>query len=163
MPAAIVPVRLGKLAAGSGGTCWGNFMNISSHALLLFAAGVPVVHGYETTEDWNILIMERLGPSLEDLFTYCRRQFSMKTVLMIADQMVRSACKNELLDDASENTSALGGLIRMLARDDCRAFKACHLAYITRPVSSLDLCSATLGSATLGSATLDMKCCPMYG
>jgi hypothetical protein len=157
MPVAILPVRLGKLAACSGGTCWRNFMNISSHELLLFAAGVPVVHGYETTEDWNILIMERLGPSLEDLFTYCRRQFSMKTVLMIADQLVRTACKNELLDDASENTSALGGSIRMLAHDDLQAFKACHLAYMTCPVSSSTLCSSTLGSATL-----DMKCCPMY-
>jgi serine/threonine protein kinase len=32
--------------------------------------------------------MDLLGPSLEDLFNYCNRKFSIKTVIQLFDQMI---------------------------------------------------------------------------
>jgi serine/threonine protein kinase len=34
------------------------------------------------------MVMDLLGPCLEDLFKYCRRKFTVKTSLMLADQMI---------------------------------------------------------------------------
>ena len=48
---------------------------------------VLCIRWYGTEKDYNVLVMDLLGPSLEDLFTFCSRRFTMKTVLMLADQV----------------------------------------------------------------------------
>lgn len=58
------------------------------YQILQGGPGIPDFIWFGSEGNFNILITELLGPSLEDLFNYCQRKFSIKTVLMIAEQMI---------------------------------------------------------------------------
>jgi len=56
---------------------------------LIYKAGIPNIIWFGVEGDYNVMVMELLGPSLEDLFTFCGRKFSLKTVCILGDQMVQ--------------------------------------------------------------------------
>ncbi|XP_058213642.1 casein kinase 1-like protein 1 [Rhododendron vialii] len=70
----------------------------TKHAQLLYESrlyrvlqrgtGIPNMRWFGVEGDYNVLVMDLLGHSLEDLFNLCSRKFSLKTVLMLADQMI---------------------------------------------------------------------------
>ncbi|KAI4344535.1 hypothetical protein L6164_011750 [Bauhinia variegata] len=58
------------------------------YRILQGGTGIPNVKWFGVEGDYNVLVMDLLGPSLEDLFNFCSRKLSLKTVLMLADQMI---------------------------------------------------------------------------
>lgn len=51
--------------------------------------GIPALHLWTVHGDYRCMVMDLLGPSLEELFAECHHRFSLKTVLMIADQVLQ--------------------------------------------------------------------------
>ena len=58
------------------------------YRLMQGGVGIPLIKWCGAEGDYNVLVMDLLGPSLEDLFNFCSRKFSLKTVLLLSDQMV---------------------------------------------------------------------------
>ncbi|KAF2314732.1 hypothetical protein GH714_030235 [Hevea brasiliensis] len=58
------------------------------YMLLQGGTGIPHLKWFGVEADYNVMVIDLLGPSLEDLFNYCNRKFTLKTVLMLADQLI---------------------------------------------------------------------------
>ncbi|CAE6504585.1 unnamed protein product [Rhizoctonia solani] len=59
-----------------------------SYRILAGCPGIPQIYHFGQEGLHNILVIDLLGPSLEDLFDMCGRKFSIKTVCMTAKQML---------------------------------------------------------------------------
>ena len=51
--------------------------------------GIPKVYQYGKVKGYNILVMELLGKSLNELFNQMNRRFSLQTVCILANDMIR--------------------------------------------------------------------------
>ncbi|XP_057438531.1 casein kinase 1-like protein 6 [Lotus japonicus] len=58
------------------------------YMLLQGGTGIPHLKWFGVEGDYNIMAIDLLGPSLEDLFNYCNRKLTLKSVLMLADQLI---------------------------------------------------------------------------
>ena len=58
------------------------------YRILAGGVGIPNIKWHGVEGDYNVMVIDLLGKSLEELFIYCQRKFSLKTVLMIADQLL---------------------------------------------------------------------------
>ena len=64
------------------------FYESKLYAILAGGRGVPRLHWFGQDERYNIMVCDLLGDSLEDLLCQFNRKFSLKTVLLLADQMI---------------------------------------------------------------------------
>ncbi|KAJ3218744.1 casein kinase I [Dinochytrium kinnereticum] len=87
-----------------------------TYKILANSVGIPSVYYYGQEGLHNILCIDLLGPSLEDMFDLCNRKFSIKTVCMAAKQMITRVQqiheKNLIYRDIKPDNFLIGRLPR---------------------------------------------------
>ena len=61
---------------------------LKGKGIILLFLGIPTYFWSGTCGDYNVMIIDLLGPSMEDLLNYCNRSFSLVTTIIIAEQMI---------------------------------------------------------------------------
>ncbi|XP_070026809.1 casein kinase 1-like protein 1 isoform X2 [Nicotiana sylvestris] len=82
------------------------------YRVLQGGTGIPNARWFGVEGDYNVLVMDLLGPNLEVLLNFCSRKLSLKTVLMLADQMINCVefihCKSFLHRDIKPDNFLMG-------------------------------------------------------
>ncbi|GMP99354.1 hypothetical protein CsSME_00046853 [Camellia sinensis var. sinensis] len=55
--------------------------------MILQGGRIPNLKWFGLEAEYNVMVIDLLGPSMEDLFNYCNRKFTLKTALMLAAQL----------------------------------------------------------------------------
>jgi casein kinase I family protein HRR25 len=55
---------------------------------LVGGVGIPSVRWFGTEGSYNAMVLDLLGPSLKTLLNLCNRKFSLKTILLLFDQVL---------------------------------------------------------------------------
>jgi casein kinase I family protein HRR25 len=101
--------------------------------------GVPSVHWFGKQDSNNVMVFDLLGPSLHDLLDSCGGRFSLKTVLLLADQMINRLewlhSRNFLHRDIKPDNFAVGigdkaNVIHLIDFGLCKKFRDQTLAHI---------------------------------
>lgn len=104
-----------------------------TYKLMQGATGVPQVHHFGQEGLHNVLVLDLLGPSLEDLFDICHRRFSIKTTCMVAKQMIARVegihNRNMIYRDIKPDNFLVGRL------DDVRGYVPSYTAAMFSPLT----------------------------
>lgn len=68
------------------------------YRILAGGIGIPSLHWFGRESNYYAMVIDRLGPSLQDLLNQCSGRFSLKTVLLLARQLVRDSIVLNWLD-----------------------------------------------------------------
>ena len=108
-----------------------------------FSDGIPAIKWFGKEGGFRILVMDLMGLSLEDLFTFCGNQFSLKTVLMIADQMITRLefmhSRSYIHRDVKPDNFLIGVGVRQVC-----TMLHCLCDFFTAPITSMWRCACSM-------------------
>jgi hypothetical protein len=62
--------------------------SLSGSSFFFILEGIPTMHWFGLAGEYNTLVMDLLGQNLEELFNFCGRNFTLKTILMVTIEIV---------------------------------------------------------------------------